>query len=99
MTDFISHAQESRFKLLALQLTFVEFRRVSRKITQRLATSTSVRTTKSKLSPVHDVKIHLMRRSRQEVSSKHDVGYKKNRTNEYRAREYTPALLRQKNET
>ena len=44
MTDFISHAQESRYKLFELQFAFVELR-TSRKFVPRLAISSSVYTT------------------------------------------------------
>ena len=43
MADFISHAQESRYKLSELQFAFVELRE-SRKFVPRLATSSSVYT-------------------------------------------------------
>ena len=88
MADFISHAQESRYKLSELQLASVELRRVESSSRGLLYLHLS---TLLNSAPVHDIEINLLRRCRQSVSNMHDVGCKKNE-DKHRAREYTPAL-------
>ena len=74
MADFISHAQESRYKLSELQFAFVELRRVesSSRGLLHLHLSTLLNS-----ASVHDIEINLLRRCRQSVSNMHDVGCKK----------------------
>ena len=86
MADFISHAQESRYKLSELQFAFVELRRVesSSRGLLHLHLSTLLNS-----ATVHDIEINLLRRCRQSVSNMHDVGCKKE--NKHRAGDYTPA--------
>ena len=74
MADFISHAQESRYKLSELQFAFVELRRVesSSRGLLHLHLSTLLNS-----ATVHDIEINLLRRCRQSVSNMHDVGCKK----------------------
>ena len=73
MADFISHAQESRYKLSELQFAFVELRRVesSSRGLLHLHLSTLLNS-----ASVHDIEINLLRRCRQSVSNMHDVGCK-----------------------
>ena len=73
MADFISHAQESRYKLSELQFAFVELRRVESSSRGLLHLHLS-----TLLNPasVHDIEINLLRRCRQSVSNMHDVGCK-----------------------
>jgi hypothetical protein len=86
MADFISHAQESRYKLSELQFAFVELRRVesSSRGLLHLHLSTLLNS-----ASVHDIEINLLRRCRQSVSNMHDVGCKNE--NKHRAGDYTPA--------
>ena len=73
MADFISHAQESRYKLSELQFAFIELRRVESSSRGLLHLHLS-----TLLNPasVHDIEINLLRRCRQSVSNMHDVGCK-----------------------
>ena len=71
MTDFISHAQESRYKLFELQFAFVELRRVESSFRGLLYLHLS---TLLNSASVHDIEIYLLRRCRQSVSNMHDVG-------------------------
>ena len=73
MTDFISHAQESRYKLFELQFAFVELRRVESSFRGLLYLHLS---TLLNSASVHDIEIYLLRRCRQSVSNMHDVGCK-----------------------
>ena len=73
MADFISHTQESPYKLSELQFAFVELRRVESSSRGLLYLHLS---TLSNLAPVHDIEINLLRRCRQSVSNMHDVGCK-----------------------
>jgi hypothetical protein len=73
MTDFISHAQESRYKLFELQFAFVELRRVESSFRGLLYLHLS---TLLNSASVHDIEIYLLRRCRQWVSNMHDVGCK-----------------------
>ena len=73
MADFISHAQESRYKLSELQFAFVELRRVESSSRGLLHLHLS---TLSNSASVHDIEINLLRRCRQSVSNMHDVGCK-----------------------
>ena len=78
MTDFISHAQESRFKSLNLHFAFIELWRVESSYRGLLHPHLS---TLSKSASVHDIEIHPLRRCRQSVSNMHDVSYKEMKTN------------------
>ena len=73
MTDFISHAQESRYKLSELQFAFVELRRVESSSRGLLYLHLS---TLLNSASAHDIEIYLLRRCRQSVSNMHDVGCK-----------------------
>ena len=66
MADFISHAQESRYKLSELQFAFVELRRVesSSRGLLHLHLSTLLNS-----ATVHDIEINLLRRCRQSVQT------------------------------
>ena len=78
MTDFISHAQESRFKSLNLHFAFIELWRVESSYRGLLHPHLS---TLSKSASVYDIEIHPLRRCRQSVSNMHDVSYKEMKTN------------------
>ena len=86
MADFISHAQESRYKLSELQFAFVELRRAESSSRGLLYLHLS---TLLNSASVHDIEINLSRRCRQSVSNMHDVGCKNE--NKHRAGDYTPA--------
>ena len=96
MTDFISHAQESRFKIPHTAFALIELWRVESSRRGLLCLHLSILW---RLASVHDIEIYPLRRCRQSVSDMHDISYTKKNENKHRAREYAPALSRQRNET
>ena len=73
MTDFISHAQESRFKVPHSAFTLIELWRVESSHRGLLCLHLSIQWHSAY---VHDIEIHPLRRCRQLVSDMHDVSYK-----------------------
>ena len=74
MTDFISHAQESRFKIPHTAFALIELWRVESSRRGLLCLHLSIL---GHLASVHDIEIYPLRRCRQSVSDMHDISYKR----------------------